>query len=223
MIDQDKGVFYLEFQDLLSIIKNNLFDTICHEHLAYYSAKVIMKMISENNLKVFDISRNQINGGSTRFYICHKKSNYSVKKNKINQIIKYEKKFKLEQKNTYIKFFEKILSIKKNLNSRLKKIKENGKIIHGYGASTKGNVLLQFFEIDKNMLNLIADRNPLKFNYYTPGTKIIIKSEKYSRSLKPDFYLVLPWHFKKEIMKREKKVRSMGTKFIFPLPNIEVR
>ena len=73
------------------------------------------------------------------------------------------------------------------------------------------------------MLNLIADRNPLKFNYYTPGTKIIIKSEKYSRSLKPDFYLVLPWHFKKEIMKREKKVRSMGTKFIFPLPNIEVR
>tara|TARA_B100001093_G_scaffold243900_1_gene233609 strand:+ start:84 stop:1124 length:1041 start_codon:yes stop_codon:yes gene_type:complete len=223
IIDTEKGIFVLEHTDLLSIIKNNLFDTICHEHLAYYSAKVIMKMISENNLKVFDISRNQINGGSTRFYICHKKSNYSVKKNKINQIIKYEKKFKLEQKNTYIKFFEKILSIKKNLNSRLKKIKENGKIIHGYGASTKGNVLLQFFEIDKNMLNLIADRNPLKFNYYTPGTKIIIKSEKYSRSLKPDFYLVLPWHFKKEIMKREKKVRSMGTKFIFPLPNIEVR
>ena len=223
IIDTEKGIFVLEHTDLLSIIKNNLFDTICHEHLAYYSAKVIMKMISENNLKVFDISRNQINGGSTRFYICHKKSNYSVKKKKINQIIEYEKKFKLEQKNTYIKFFEKILSIKKNLNSRLKEIKENGKTIHGYGASTKGNVLLQFFEIDKNMLNLIADRNPLKFNYYTPGTKIIIKSEKYSRSLKPDFYLVLPWHFKKEILKREKKVRSMGTKFIFPLPNIEVR
>ena len=223
IIETEKGIFVLEHTDLLSIIKNNLFDTICHEHLAYYSAKVIMKMISKNNLKVFDISRNQINGGSTRFYICHKKSNYSVKKQKINQIIKYETKFKLEHKNTYIKFFEKILIIKKNLNSRLKEIKKNGKTIHGYGASTKGNVLLQFFEIDKNILNLIADRNPLKFNYYTPGTKIIIKSEKYSRSLKPDFYLVLPWHFKKEILKREKKVRSMGTKFIFPLPNIEVR
>ncbi len=223
IIEPKKGIFVLEHTDLLSIIKNNLFDTICHEHLAYYSAKVIMKMISANNLKVFDISRNKINGGSTRFYICHKNSKYSIKKNKIDMIIKDEEKFKLNQKKTYTNFFKKILTIKKNLNSRLKIIKKNGKSIHGYGASTKGNVLLQFFKIDKNILDLIADRNPLKFDYYTPGTKFIIKSEIFSRKLNPDYYLVLPWHFKNEILEREKNIRSKGTKFIFPLPNIVIK
>ncbi len=223
IIEPKKGIFVLEHTDLLSIIKYNLFDTICHEHLAYYSAKVIMKMISANNLKVFDISRNEINGGSTRFYVCHKNSEYIVKKNKISSIIKYEERFKLDKKKTYVNFFKKILNINKKLNYKLKKIKMSGKTIHGYGASTKGNVLLQFFNVDKNILDLIADRNPLKFNYYTPGTKIIIKSENFSRKLNPDYYLVLPWHFKNEILKRERKIRYKGTKFIFPLPSIEVK
>ena len=223
IIEPKKGIFVLEHTDLLSIIKYNLFDTICHEHLAYYSAKVIMKMISANNLKVFDISRNEINGGSTRFYVCHKNSEHIVKKNKISSIIKYEERFKLDKKKTYVNFFKKILNINKKLNYKLKKIKMNGKTIHGYGASTKGNVLLQFFNIDKNILDLIADRNPLKFNYYTPGTKIIIKSENFSRKLNPDYYLVLPWHFKNEILKRERKIRYKGTKFIFPLPSIEFK
>ena len=223
IIEQKQGIFILEHTDLLSIIKNNLFDTICHEHLAYYSAKVIIGMINKNNLKVFDIKRNKINGGSTRFYICHKNSNYIENRNKINQIIKEETGFKLSIKGTYTKFYKKILLIKKDLNKKLKNIKKDGKIIHGYGASTKGNVLLQFFKIDKSLLEFIADRNPLKVNCYTPGTKFIIKSEKFSRRLRPDFYLVLPWHFKNEILEREKKIRSKGTKFIFPLPNIEVR
>ncbi len=223
IIDEKKGIFVLEHTDLLSIIKNNLFDTICHEHLAYYSARVIIDMIKNNNLQVFDISTNKINGGSTRFYICHKNSDFKIKKNKINLIIKKENKFRLDKKNTYIKFFKKIKKIKKNLISILKKIKKSGKTIHGYGASTKGNVLLQFFKINHSIIDFIADRNPLKFGYYTPGTKFVIKSENYSRNLKPDYYLVLPWHFKTEILKREKLTRSKGTKFIFPLPNIEVK
>ena len=95
-------------------------------------------------------------------------------------------------------------------------------IIHGYGASTKGNVLLQFYDIGNKDINYIADRNPLKYNLFTPGTKIKIISENYSRKLKPDYYLVLPWHFKKEILDREKKIRKKGTKFIFPLPKVKV-
>lgn len=223
IIDQKKGIFILEHTDLLSIIKNNLFDTICHEHLAYYSSKVIIEMINNNNLRVFDISTNKINGGSTRFYICHKNSDFKIKRNKINLIFKKETKFKLDKKITYIKFFKKIEKIKKNLISILKKIKKSGKTIHGYGASTKGNVLLQFFKIDHSIIDLIADRNPLKHGFYTPGTKFLIKSENYSRNLKPDYYLVLPWHFKTEILKREKYIRSKGTKFIFPLPGVEVK
>ena len=108
------------------------------------------------------------------------------------------------------------------LQKIIRKIKNKKLTIHGYGASTKGNVLLQFYDIDNKDLNYIADRNPLKYNLYTPGTKIKIVSENYSRKLKPDYYLVLPWHFKKEILAREKKIKQKGTKFIFPLPKVTV-
>ena len=100
----------------------------------------------------------------------------------------------------------------------LRKLKNQKKKIHGYGASTKGNVLLQYFDINNNFLDCISDRNPKKDNCYTPGTNIKILTEVKSRSLKPDYYLVLPWHFKKEILKREKNIRRKGTRFIFPLP-----
>ena len=90
------------------------------------------------------------------------------------------------------------------------------------GNSTKGNVLLQYFNINNDYLNFIAERNPLKYNKYTPGTYIKIISEKKSRQLKPDYYFVLPWHFKNEIVKREKKIRKLGTKFIFPLPKLKI-
>tara|TARA_X000000950_G_scaffold50224_1_gene59116 strand:- start:2604 stop:3833 length:1230 start_codon:yes stop_codon:yes gene_type:complete len=223
IIDEIEGIFILEFQDLLSIIKNNLFDTICHEHLAYYSSKIIINMLKENDLKIFNISTNKINGGSTRFYICHKKSKYNVKINKIKNILKEEIKYKLENYNTYKLFFNKILEIKKKLNDLIYKFKKDRKIIHGYGASTKGNVLLQFFNIDNTILDCIADRNPLKVGSYTPGTKISIQSENYSRKKNPHFYLVLPWHFKQEILRREKIMRNKGTKFIFPLPDIDIK
>ena len=98
----------------------------------------------------------------------------------------------------------------------------NNKIIHGYGASTKGNVLLQFFGINRKYIKFIADRNPNKYNLFTPGTKINIISEEKSRLINPDYYLVLPWHFKNEILFREKKIIKKGTKFIFPLPKISI-
>ena len=97
-----------------------------------------------------------------------------------------------------------------------------GKVIHGYGASTKGNVFLQYLEISAKKIPFIAERNPLKFNKYTPGNYIKIISEKESRQKRPNFYLVLPWHFKNEILKRELKIRKLGTKFIFPLPTLKV-
>ena len=223
IIDKSDGIFILEFQDLLSIIRNNLFDTICHEHLAYYSTKIITKMLKQNNLQIFDISTNKINGGSTRFYICHKKAIYKVKFNKIKSILNKETNYKLEYYETYKIFFRKIMQIKQKLNNLLHKIKNEGKIIHGYGASTKGNVLLQFFNINNSLLDCVADRNPLKVGSYTPGTKIPIKSENFSRKQNPHYYLVLPWHFKEEILKREKKIIQKGTKFIFPLPNIDIK
>ena len=217
----DKGVFVLEHVDLYYIIKNNIFDTICHEHLIFYSSKIIIEMMKNNGLKVFNHEYNEINGGSSRYYICHSKTNFKVSKN-INKVLLRENLQGIELKKTYKLFFTKILNEKIKLIKLIKKIKNEKQDIHGYGASTKGNVLLQFYNINNKVVNYIADRNPLKWNSFTPGTRIKIISESQSRKIKPHFYLVLPWHFKNEILIREKNIRKKGTKFIFPLPKVRV-
>jgi SAM-dependent methyltransferase len=215
------GVFILEHADLLSIIINCQFDTICHEHLEYYSSKITAELMKTHKLKIFDIKLNNINGGSKRYFICHDDAKYKYN-NKVDKILKEEIKFKLDKVKTFINFFKLINSQKSKLIKLIKKIKDSKKSIHGLGASTKGNVLLQYFNISNKQIKYIADRNPQKYNTYTPGTKIRIISEKLSRKIKPDFYLVLPWHFKTEILKRETLIRRNGTRFIFPLPKMKI-
>ena len=216
-----EGVFILEHADLLSIIKNCQFDTICHEHLEYYSSKIIIDLTKKNELRTFNIKSNNINGGSKRYFICHEESKYK-NNSKINKILKEEIKFKLNKAKTFNIFFKLINSQKKKLIELIKKINSRGELIHGCGASTKGNVLLQYFNISNKQIKYIADRNPQKYNTYTPGTKIKIISEKLSRKIQPDYYLVLPWHFKNEILKREQIIKKKGTKFIFPLPKMKI-
>jgi len=217
-----EGIFVLEHADLLSIIKNCQFDTICHEHLEYYSTKVIIELMNKNELRVFNLKANTINGGSMRYYVCHKDSKYKNNYKKINKILREEIKFKLDKPDTFNDFFKLINVQKKKLLKLINKIIKKKEIIHGYGASTKGNVLLQYFGISNNKIRYIADRNPQKVNLYTPGTKIKIVSESFSRMRKPNYYLVLPWHFKKEIILREKRAIKDGSKFIFPLPKIKI-
>jgi len=222
LIDPKLGIFYLEFQDLLSVIKYNLFDTICHEHIEYYSLNVVKKMLKQNNLKLINAQKNNINGGSLSLIISHSKGRFNVNNTNINKLVKEENKYNLNNKKTFFKFYKKVNHIKKNLNELISNLLKKGNKIHGYGASTKGNVLLQYFELTKKHIPYIADRNPDKNNLFTPGTKIKIINEKKSRSMAPDYYLVLPWHFKNEILKREKSIRRRGTKFIFPLPKLRV-
>ena len=218
----EDGVFLLEFADLASIIQNKMFDTICHEHLEYYSTKVIINLCKQNNLKVFDIKKNDINGASKQYYICHKNSKYKINKKIIDGIFKEEKKLKLSEEKTFKNFINSINKSKNKLYNFLKQKTKLGKKVHGYGASTKGNVLLQYYNINNKMVEFIAERNSKKYNLYTPGTKIKIISEALSRFYRPDYYLVLPWHFKKEILLREKEIRRKGTKFIFPLPSLKI-
>ena len=219
---ETNGLFILEFADLASIIKKKMFDTICHEHLEYYSSKIIVDMCKKNNLKVIDIFTNDINGSSKQFYITKENSKFKSNKSKINKILNEEKKMKIHSKKTLLVFFNDIKKLKISLLKLIRKIKKRNQTIHAYGASTKGNVLLQYFNITKSDIDFVSERNPLKYNLYTPGTKIKIISEKKSREMKPNFYLVLPWHFKKEILIREKNIRNKGTKFIFPLPKVQV-
>lgn len=216
------GLFILEFADLKSIIKNNIFDTICHEHLEYYSVKVLNNMLKKHNMKILDYRENKINGGSKTFFINFINSKPNSIKNliKIRKCIKNEIKLGLNDPALFQRFFKNINKIGKKINQKLSFLKNNNKTIHGYGASTKGNVLIQYFNL-KKFFDYICDRNPNKFNLRTPGSNIKIISEEKSRLLNPDYYFVLPWHFKTEILKREKKIRNKGTKFIFPLPKFK--
>ena len=219
---KNDGVFLLEFADLASIIKNKMFDTICHEHLEYYSTKVIIELCKKYKLRVFDIKSNDINGASKQYYICHQKSKYEDNDYIIRKITNDEKKLNLSKVNTYKKFIKDINFQKNKLVSFLKKERKRGRKIHCYGASTKGNVLLQYYNIKNNLIDFVAERNTNKYSLFTPGTKIKIISEVLSRFYKPKYYLVLPWHFKKEILVREKVIRKKGTKFIFPLPKMSI-
>ena len=216
------GIFYLEFQDLMKIIKKNMFDTICHEHLEYYSVSFINKILKKHNLRIFNHYYNDINGGSSAYLICHDQSKYKTNFKKLSKILNIEKKFGIEKVSTFKKFKKRIDLMKKELNFKIDKILKDKKIIHGYAASTKGNVLLQYYNLNNKKISFISDRNSKKTNLYTPGSNIKIISEQSSRNKKPDYYLVLAWHFKNEILKREKIIRKKGTKFIFPLPKVEI-
>ena len=220
LLDKE-GIAVIEFADLESIIKYNMFDTICHEHLEYYTTSVLLNMINKNNLKLIDIKKNKINGSSKQYYICKKNAAYRINSKIIKKIISSEAILHLDKRKTFINFKKKIDKVKTILKKKITKIKKRGKTIHGYGASTKGNVLLQYFELDSSTIDYIAERNPKKYNHFTPGSKIKIISENRSRSFKPDYYLVLPWHFKKEIIKRERNTINKGSSFIFPLPNMQ--
>jgi hypothetical protein len=176
-----------------------------------------------NGLNVFNLVKNNINGGSIRYHISHVHSKHKINKKKINDILQEEKKYKLEKVITYKNFEKKIKKLKVKLSNFITFNQSKGKSFHCYGASTKGNVLLQYFNISNKQIKCVADRNPLKYGKYTPGTKIKIVSERESRAEKPNYYLVLPWHFKKEIIDREKKTIKGGSRFIFPLPKFSIK
>ena len=200
------------------MIKNISYDTICHEHLEYYSLKSVKYLLDKVGFSIIDIELNSINGGSFALTVAKKKSAFKVNTKLIEWLLYKENLLQSNKLATFKNFFKYALMQKKLLKNLLSNLKDMKKRVIGYGASTKGNVLLQYFDIDDRYIDFIADRNPKKSNCYTPGTNIKIISESKSRSLNPDYYLVLPWHFKKEILQREKIIRKRGTKFIFPLP-----
>ena len=217
------GVWVLEQSYFPKLFFNNAYDSLCHEHLTYFIYRQIDLILKKNNLRVINIKLNEMNGGSIRFFITHINSKYKQKKKNINKIIKLEKKYLLNLNKNLIKFKYNIQSSKKKLKKFINNKLKNKKNIHVYGASTKGNIILQFCGIKRNQIKFAADRNHEKWGRETPGSKIPIISEKTSRMKKPDYYLVMPWHFKKEILKREKKFLKNGGQLIFPLPKLHIQ
>jgi hypothetical protein len=219
---EKNGVWHFEQSYMPFMLKNNSYDTICHEHLEYYSLSVIKNILNKANLKILDVEFNDINGGSFAVTAAHTKSTMKPNNKIINWLLKEEKNLNLSDVEVYKNFQKKILLHKKSLLDLLKKLKKNNKTISGLGASTKGNVILQYCGIKNNLLKNIYEINKDKFNKFTPGTNIKILSDKKIIKNNCDYLLVLPWHFKDHIIKKEKKLLQLGIKLIFPLPKIEI-
>ena len=215
-----EGIWVFEQSYLPAMIEANAYDTICHEHIEYYGLKQIKYLLDNNNFKIINFSFNNSNGGSFRITAAKKNSSYREITDEVDKIIKKEIEIQTPE---YFSIFEKnVIKSKNDLVDLLQKLTNNGKKILGYGASTKGNVLLQYCQITQKIIPYIGEINPDKFRRTTPGTLIPIISEEEAKEMKPDYFLVLPWHFKEHILNNEKKYLENGGHFIFPLPAIEI-
>jgi hypothetical protein len=216
------GVWHLEQSYLPAMLRTNSYDTACHEHIEYYALRQIEWMLQRAGLELLDIELNDINGGS--FALTVGKVGGPIRPNfaALDQMRRLESDLNLDSLKPFEQFRERIDRQKQQLLALLQKLKSDGKLVVGYGASTKGNVLLQYCGITPELLPCIAEVNEDKFGCYTPGTDIPIVDEAIARAQKPDYFFVLPWHFRDGIIKRERDFLQRGGKLIFPLPTLEV-
>ncbi|MFH1415442.1 MAG: class I SAM-dependent methyltransferase [Elusimicrobiota bacterium] len=218
----DDGIWVFEQSYLPSMLQQNAYDTICHEHLAYYRLSQIKWMLDRTGFKIIDIELNAINGGSFSVTAAKTHSVFNEKSAYMAELIAMEQKDGLQTLAPYEKFSNRIYAHREQLCKIIHDIRAGGELIIGYGASTKGNVLLQFCGFNSNDISYIAEVNEDKFGCYTPGTKIPIISEEKAHVLNPGYFLVFPWHFRDNFLKKEEKYLSQGGKLLFPLPKISI-
>ncbi len=216
----ENGILVIQQNYLVKMLTQNAFDNIVHEHLEYYSLLSLQNLLKGHDLEVFDLELRELNGGSFRTYIGYKsKRPISTR---VYEQIELEKLIGLQRKKIYTDFAKRIRQNKKELYEFVKKEVNAGKKIYVYGASTRGNTLLQYFDLDKKLIQKAVERNPEKWGTKIASVGIPIISEEQARQEKPDYMLVLPWFFKEEFLRREKAYLKSGGRFIFPLPKLEI-
>ena len=216
----EDGIWVLEQSYMPRMLEVKAFDTICHEHLEYYRLKQIYWMMNKVGFKIIDIEFNQINGGSFSVTVAKSESPLREAPSLERLLIEEENKG-LSTNRPYDEFRKKVFEFKIQIRKLLNKIHNEKEVVLGYGASTKGNVILQFAEITSKDIPYIAEVNADKFGCYTPGSLIPIISEDEAKKMNPDYFFVFPWHFKEFILKKEKTTLNNNTALLFPLPTIE--
>ncbi len=215
------GLLTMEFPHLLKLLENNQFDTIYHEHYSYLSLLSVTKIFSEVGLCIHDVKELSTHGGSLRVYISHISANRAIGEN-VRRVIQEETNYGLDSGRIYDEFNRSIEAIKNDLIETLKNLKAEGKSIIAYGAAAKGNTLLNFCKLDEELIDYVVDVSPNKQGLVMPGNHLYINSPCVIKETKPDYILVLPWNLKSEIIEQLKYCRDWGTKFILPIPNIEI-
>jgi hypothetical protein len=230
-IMDDDGLLVMQMSYTPLMINQLAFDNICHEHLYYYSLDSINNILNKSGFKIVDCQLNDINGGSFRVYAMKDTSDVrkfgtqpyrDVCQFRINSILSYEREGGYNTPAIWDKFYNDLQALRTQTRDFIIAEKAKGKVIWGYGASTKGNTLLQYFDLDNTLIDGIAERSAYKFGLKTVGTNIPIYSEEEMRAAKPDYLLVLPWHFINEFVAREHEFLAEGGQFIVPCPKFEI-
>jgi hypothetical protein len=216
------GLWHFEQSYMPSMLRLCSYDTICHEHLEYYSLGAVQEIVRKAGLKIIDVQMNGVNGGSFAVTVAKAASSRAANQAVISWLLEQEERMGLATPRPYREFEERVFRHRADLVRLLDGLVADGKTVLGYGASTKGNVVLQFCGLTEKHIPAIAEVNPEKFGRFTPGTNIPIISEADARKMNPDYFLVLPWHFKDGILRREQKFLDQGGKMIFPFPEIEI-
>jgi len=204
------------------MLRANAYDTVCHEHVEYYAVAQIKWLADKVGLTILDVEENDVNGGSFAVTLGRARRRGEGCGTRVARLLDEEQRLGFDSLRPFKEFRDRVMTHKRELRERLEAIRARGNSVLGYGASTKGNVILQFTGIDRNLLPAIAEVNEDKFGCVTPGTWIPIISEAEARARKPDYFLVFPWHFRAGLVEREAAYLAAGGKLMFPLPSIEV-
>lgn len=216
------GVWHFEQSYMPSMIRLNSYDTICHEHLEYYSLHSVKYVLDRAGLKILDVQMNGVNGGSFAVTAARQDSPLTANRTIVDWLMEQEVRMRFDSPTPFREFEERVFAHRKSLRSLIDALNRAGQRVLGYGASTKGNVVLQFCGFTARDIPCIAEINSDKFGAFTPGTHIPIVSDHDAAATRPDYYLVLPWHFKDSIIRREQAFLAAGGKLIFPFPEIEI-
>lgn len=217
----DDGIWVFEQSYLPLMIERDAYDTICHEHVSYYALRQIQWMTDKVGLKIIDVELNDINGGSFCVTVAKVGSKHEAKPGRIQALLDAERQKGYGSKATYDAFRDRIVQHRDELRQTVCHLRRNGKLVCGYGASTKGNVLLQYCNFTRDDIPVIAEVNEDKFGCFTPQTLIPIATERDVHAMRPDYLLVLPWHFRDNIVSRESAFLKSGGELLFPLPQVE--
>ena len=214
------GIWVVQQNYLTTMLQKNGFDNIGHEHLEYYSLSTMERLLTKHRLEIFDVETNDVNGGSFRTYVCHRER-YPVRES-VSLLKQKEDLLRLNSRDAYHAFANNIREIRSQLNRLIKTEVERGKTVYVYGASNRGNTILQYCGLNYRLISKATDANREKWGRKTVGTKIPIVSKEEARRDKPDYFLILPHHFLDEIKREEKSYLEHGGKFIVPLPEVRI-